>query len=209
MALSRDTRQGFVVNEAVVGAGSIQKPTKPTIGNDIGGLSGGITSDFLGRQPDNLNPILPTYFQFSMKRCPHLTFFCQGANLPSVSLSVITQPTRFVNIPHAPGVPEFEDLNINFMVDEELNNWLEIYEWIRSTVHTDDYKEYEKAPNHYTDATLTILNSAMNPKIRVEFYNLLPTSLSGLEFDSTTTNPEALIASATFRYTNYEITKLS
>jgi len=38
---------------------------------------------------------------------------------------------------------------------------------------------------------------------------LLPTSLSGLEFDSTTTVPEALIGTATFRYTNYEITKLS
>ena len=194
----------------VIGAGTgVKMPGKPDVGDEIAGLSGGITSDFLTRQPDNLNPLLTTYFQFSMKRCPHVTFFCQSANLPGISVSVIEQPTRFVNIPHAPGVPEFEDLSITFMVDEELNNWLELYEWIRSTVHTDDYKEYENAPNHYTDATLTLLNSAMNPKIRIEFFNLLPTSLSALEFDSTTTNPEALVGNATFRYTNYEITKLS
>ncbi len=189
------------------------KPTKsagPT-GDQVAGYnpSTGISTDFLARQPDNLNPLLPTYFQFSMKRCPHVTFFCQGANLPSINVSVIEQPTRFVDIPHAPGVPEFDDLTINFMVDEEMNNWMELYKWIRSTVHTDDYTEYEKAPEHYTDATLTILNSAMNPKIRVQFFNLLPTSLSGLEFDSTTTSPDALIGTATFRYTNYEITKLS
>lgn len=189
------------------------KPTTPAgpTGDQLAGYdpSSGLSADFLTRQPDNLNPLLPTYFQFSMKRCPHVTFFCQSANLPSISVSVINQPTRFVNIPHAPGIPEFDDLTINFIVDEELTNWMELYEWIRSTVHTDDHREYEKANEHYTDATLTILNSAMNPKIRVEFYNLLPVNLSGLEFDSTTTSPDALIGTATFRYTNYEITKLS
>ena len=203
--LSRENR----INFAQIG-GKPKPPVGPT-GDQLAGYNpnSGISADFLTRQPDNLNPLLPTYFQFSMKRCPHVTFFCQSANLPSISMSVIEQSTRFVNIPHAPGVPEFEDLTINFIVDEEMTNWIELYEWIRSTVHTDDYKEYEKAPEHYTDATLTILNSAMNPKMRVEFYNLLPTSLSGLEFDSTTTVPEALIGTATFRYTNYEITKLS
>ena len=197
------------VNVAQIGA-KPKTPAGPT-GDQLAGYdpSSGLSADFLTRQPDNLNPLLPTYFQFSMKRCPHVTFFCQSANLPSISVSVINQPTRFVNIPHAPGVPEFDDLTINFIVDEELTNWMELYEWIRSTVHTDDHREYEKAPEHYTDATLTILNSAMNPKIRVEFYNLLPVNLSGLEFDSTTTSPDALIGTATFRYTNYEITKLS
>ena len=197
-------------NERVAIGANPTTPAGPT-GDQLAGYdpSSGLSADFLTRQPDNLNPLLPTYFQFSMKRCPHVTFFCQSANLPSISVSVINQPTRFVNIPHAPGVPEFDDLTINFIVDEELTNWMELYEWIRSTVHTDDHREYEKANEHYTDATLTILNSAMNPKIRVEFYNLLPVNLSGLEFDSTTTSPDALIGTATFRYTNYEITKLS
>ena len=204
--LSRNNR----VDRVLIGAMKPVKPAGPT-GDQLAGYdpSTGLSADFLTRQPDNLNPLLPTYFQFSMKRCPHVTFFCQGANLPSISASPLEQPTRFVGIPHAPGIPEFDDLTINFIVDEEMNNWLELYEWIRSTVHTDDFKEYEASPEHYTDATLTILNSAMNPKIRVQFNNILPTSLSGLEFDSTTTVPEALIATATFRYTNYEITKLS
>ena len=203
--LSTSPRDGRVGFTSIGG-----KPTTPQgpTGDQLAGYVG-ITQDFLSRQPDNLNPLLPTYFQFSMKRCPHVTFFCQSANLPGISVNVIDQPTRFVSIPHAPGTPEYEDLTINFIVDEELTNWLEMHDWMKSLVHTTDYKEYEDAPEHYTDATLTLLNSAMNPKIRVQFFNLLPTSLSALEFDSTTTVPEALIATATFRYTNYEITKLS
>ena len=185
-------------------------PTGPT-GDELFGYdpAKGPTQDYSTRQVDNLNPLLPTYFQFSMKRCPSVTYFCQSANLPGLSVETIPQPTRFVNIPHTLGTPEFEDLTINFVVDENLNNWLELYDWMRSTVTTKDHKEYDDAPEHYSDDSLTILNSAMLPKIRVAFENIFPVSLSALEFDSTTTTPDALIGSATFRYTTYEITKLS
>ena len=199
-----------------------QRPTKGT-GVIIGGkpvtpagptadeLAGyeGITFDFLSRQPANLNPILPTYFQFSMKRCPHVSFFCQSANLPGVSLSVVEQPTRFRSIPHTPSTFEYEDLTINFLVDEEMKNWLEMYDWMKSTVTRKDHEEIEDTTDHYTDASLTLLNSAMQPQLRVQFFNMLPVELSSLEFDSTTPTPEPLVATASFRYTTYEITRLS
>jgi 7-cyano-7-deazaguanine synthase in queuosine biosynthesis len=122
---------------------------------------------------------------------------------------MIDQPTRFVSIPHSAGAVEFEDLTVSFIVDETLDNWLEIYNWMRSASNTKDFKEYEDSKEHYVDATLTVLNSSMTPQIRVEYENIIPTSLSALEFDSTVSTPEALIASATFKYTTYEITKLS
>ena len=114
---SRRDRMSF----AAIG-GKPKPPAGPT-GDQLAGYNpnSGISADFLTRQPDNLNPLLPTYFQFSMKRCPHVTFFCQSANLPSISASPLEQPTRFVGIPHAPGIPEFDDLTINFIVDEEMN----------------------------------------------------------------------------------------
>ena len=122
---------------------------------------------------------------------------------------MIPESTRFVDIPHSAGSPEFEDLTINFMVDEELTNWIEIWNWIRTISNTQDHTEYIEADQHYSDATLSLLNSSMTPKIRVEFRNIIPTSISALEFDSTVSNPDPLIATATFRYTTYEITKLS
>jgi len=161
------------------------------------------------RQPDNLNPLYPTYFQFTIKRTPSITYFCQGVNLPGMSLNMIPQTTRFVDIPHSAGSPEFEDLNINFMVDETLSNWIEIWHWMRTISNTKDHIEYIDTEEHYSDATLSILNSSMTPKIRIEFRNIIPTNISSLDFDSTITNPDALIASATFNYTTYEITKLS
>ena len=38
--------------------------------------------------------------------------------------------------------------------------------------------------NLYSDATLTLYNSADNPNFKVEFKDLFPTSLSPLQFDS-------------------------
>jgi len=196
-------------------------------GNTIGGTAGthsgptgddysdilfgydGLTTDFVNREVKNLNPLYPTYFQFSLARTPLLTYFCQGVNLPGIELGMIDQPTRFVSIPHSAGAVEFEDLTVSFIVDETLDNWLEIYNWMRSASNTKDFKEYEDSKEHYVDATLTVLNSSMTPQIRVEYENIIPTSLSALEFDSTVSTPEALIASATFKYTTYEITKLS
>ena len=185
---------------------SLSGATGPT-GDELFGYDG-VTNDYLSKQPSNLNPLLPTYFQFQMARCPNVTYFCQSANLPSISATPVPQPTRFVDVPHSPGIPEYDELNITFIVDEDLNNWLEIHDWIRSTVSTKDHLDYMDSPEHYSDASISILNSAMQPKIRVQFYNLLPTNLGGLEFDSSSASPDALIGSASFRFTSYEITKL-
>jgi len=193
--------------ERIIGSGDIVEPSGPTSDQLFGYDNLHLSAE--QRQPKNLNPLYPTYFQFTLKRTPTITYFCQGANLPGMSINMIPESTRFVDIPHSAGSPEFEDLTINFMVDEELTNWIEIWNWIRTISNTQDHTEYIEADQHYSDATLSLLNSSMTPKIRVEFRNIIPTSISALEFDSTVSNPDPLIATATFRYTTYEITKLS
>lgn len=193
--------------QRIIGSGDITSPSGPTSDQLFGYDKLHLSAE--QRQPKNLNPLYPTYFQFTLKRTPTITYFCQGANLPGMNINMIPQATRFVDIPHSAGSPEFDDLTINFMVDEELTNWLEIWNWIRTISNTKDHTEYIDADEHYSDATLSLLNSSMTPKIRVEFRNIIPTSISALEFDSTVSNPDPLIATATFKYTTYEITKLS
>ena len=39
----------------------------------------------LNRQPDNINPLMNTYFRFIMNKVPTITYFCQRVNLPSLS----------------------------------------------------------------------------------------------------------------------------
>jgi hypothetical protein len=94
-------------------------------------------------------------------------------------------------------------------VDEKMQNWLEIHDWLRSCANYKDSKEYVDDSIHTTGAELLILNSSYKPQFAVEFNNVIPTSISGLQFDSTTQDPQALVATATFKFTTYDITRVT
>ena len=57
-----------------------------------------------------------------------------------------------------------------------------------------------------SDARLLILNSNYNTISTINFYNIFPTSLTTLEFDSSATDINYLTADVNFKYTLYEIT---
>ena len=83
-----------------------------------------------------------------------------------------------------------------FLIDEYLKNWQEVYEWIIGD------------ENKYTSAVLTILSSSMNPTMEIHFKEIFPSSLSGINFDSTTTDPVYQQATVSFNYTSYIIKNL-
>ena len=164
----------------------------------------GTSADVLERYPERINPLLSTYYRFFIARLPNVNYFCQTASLPSVTLSQASIPTRFVNIP-TPSKMGFDELSITFVVDENLKNWLEVYNWMRSASNVSDFKEFRPESEHRTTASLVITNSIKNPKINVAFYNLFPVTLSSLDFSSTITDPEPLQATCTFSYSHYDI----
>ncbi len=161
----------------------------------------------LDRQPENTNPLLITEFKFTMQRIPTVTYFCQSANIPSVSVGNVEQNTMFSPI-NLPGVFRFEDLSLSFVVDETMKNWLEIYNWMRSTSNAEDFAEFETQDQHLSDATLVITNSAMKGKLVANFRDCFPKSLSGIDFNSAVSDPEPIIATTTFGFTTYSIERI-
>lgn len=186
-----------------IGSSTGKTPIPPSDKDALFGFSK-TNTDRSTRQPDKINGLMPTYFKMELDRCSTMTYFCQNVNLPGLSIIMIPQPTQFITIPRS-GLPEYEALTMQFLVDEDLSNWLEIYNWMMSITTEEDFAEIEDAPHHYSDANLFILNSAMQPNLRVQFKNIIPETLSGLEFDSTSSSPEPLTANVTFKYTTYDI----
>ena len=150
----------------------------------------------LVNQPKNMNPLADVQFKFDIAALPETSFFVQTASLPGISLTPmeIGLPQR-TGLALNTGVIQYEELTIAFLVDEYLKNWMEIYNWL-----TGD-------PS-YTSGVLTILSSSMNPTMEAHFKQLFPTSLSALEFDSTTADPTYQQASVSFKYTEYTIKSL-
>ena len=170
----------------------------------------------------NRNFLSPIGFKFSLKRSPGVAYFCNEANIPDMSLSVAEQPTYLRDIPLPGDKIDFGDLNLRFMVDEDLTNYMEIQNWIRGLGYPQSIKEYQdlekkayikqtfgkRRQDIYSDGTLQILSNNLVPKFQVIFDDLFPYSLSTVTFDATDTDIEYFTAEVSFKYTLYTLTNL-
>ena len=134
-----------------------------------------------------------------------------SVGLPGISLGEINQPTPFMPTQVPGNDLTWEPLNVTFLVDENLNCWREMYDWLNGIGFPNEYAEYKNQKTNkqlYSDATLTILNSNMNANYIVKFSDLFPTSLSEVAFDSAAGDIEGIKATATFRYLTYSYEKV-
>lgn len=170
----------------------------------------------LENTPTNPNFLSPLNFKFSIKRAPHINFFIQKIGIPSLSLPTYESPNPFVKIPQPGEHIDYGDLQLTFRVDENLQNYLEIHNWIRALGKPQDFKEYRALSQNpsYTgdglrsDLTLMILSSAKNPNYQFTFTEAYPYDLSELSFDTTKSDVEYIEATATFKYILFEITNI-
>ena len=175
-----------------------------------------------GTPIDNRNFLSPTGFKFGLKRIPGVAFFCNQANIPSLVLGVAEQPSYLKDIPLPGYKMQFGDLNLRFLVDEDLVNFMEIQNWMRGLGFPESLAEFNDLKNEailgamgkstedvYSDGNLQILSSNLVPKFQVVFNDLFPYSLSTVTFDATDTDIEYFTADVSFKYTIYQITDLS
>ena len=160
---------------------------------------------------DNKNFLSPLGFRLILNRTPNVEYFCQSATLPTVTLPETTQQvTPFVTIPHPGDHIQYDPLDLRFRVDEDMANYLEIYNWMVGLGFPDNYSQYKVLSDNnkekvYSDGTLLILTSNNNASIRVVFENMFPTSLSPLAFDVTQADIEYLEATVTMKYRKFYI----
>ena len=70
--------------------------------------------------PSNISYLSPIGFRFILSNFPEVTYFCQAANIPGVSIGGIDFPTPLKNIQFSGDEVSFEELSIRFVVDENL-----------------------------------------------------------------------------------------
>ena len=160
------------------------------------------------KQPDNQNFLSPLGFRFIIDKLPIVNYFCQSASLPSVSLQETEIPNPLVRIPLAGTKLTYAPLDIRFRVDEDMNNYLEIHNWLVSIGHPEKLAQFNDVKEKLSDGSILILTSNSNPHIRVAFEDMFPLSLTPLQFDVTQTDIEYLEAEVVFRYRKFSIEKL-
>ncbi len=174
-----------------------------------------------GTPIDNRNFLSPTGFKFALKRSPGVAFFCNQANIPSLDLGIAVQPSYLKDIDRPGDKITFGDLNLRFLVDEDLVNYMEIQNWIRGLGFPESLDQFQELKDEnvlgpmgksnddiYSDGTLQILSSNLVPKFQVIFRDLFPSNLSTVTFDATDTDIEYFTADVGFKYTIYTLTDM-
>ena len=81
-------------------------------------------------QPTVLDYASQTQWRLAFNRVPKTTWFCTTANVPGINLGEAQYAAPMSDMFIAGDKLTFETLNITFIVDEELQNYRELWEWI-------------------------------------------------------------------------------
>ena len=174
-----------------------------------------MTNSAFGKQIANRNFLSGVGFKFNLTKFPKVDFFSNSARIPELNLELTTQASYLKNI-DVPGERlSYGDFTLRFLVDENMENYQSIYDWLTGLGFPETTKEFaeiikdkdgQRDPKEaFCDGTLRILNSNYREVGKVKFNDLFPISLTSLEFDATNTDVQFFTAEATFKYTLYKL----
>ena len=195
------------------------------------------TTNVIQREPSKSDYASPIQFRFKCTKLPTVEFFVQSANIPGINLGSAQQNTPLYDMPLPGDKITFAALDMSFLVDENLNNYKEIHDWILGLGFPSNNQQFQDLQSAgsdrfpgssrstaatgtstpqplneggiYSDAILTVLNSKNIAKTEIRFQNVYPTSLGGLNYDVRQTDVDYLSASVSFNYMNYDIVQIS
>ena len=192
------------------------------------------TTNAYSRQPTKFDYASPTQFKFQLLKLPKVEYFCTSVNIPGVSLSNVDIATPLKSIPVPGTILNYGDLEMSFLVDENLENYREIHGWLTGLGFPRDHKQAktlvdaakDRFPTGgksdavtdagkvtgspmplgpvFSDATLNVLTSKNTANIEVRFSDMFPVSLSALNFNQQANDVDYLSASVTMKYKIYE-----
>lgn len=147
-------------------------------------------------QQNNLSQL---NFRLKLYTLPEVEFKAQSVIIPGLNLGVADFPTPFIMVPE-PGNISYEQLTVNFMVGEDMKDYMEIFDWMVGLGYPDGIGTYKRK---FIDGSVLILNSNQKILKNVRFTNMFPVSLTDLTFDSTLTEIQYATATVGFRFTRF------
>jgi hypothetical protein len=159
------------------------------------------------------NYLSPLEFKVVINRLPNVQFFTQRAMIPSISTTPVEQPTRFNPVFQTPDRVNFSSFDLTFIVDEAMNNYMEVFNWILSTTSfesSDRYRQLKASQaGLFSDISVIILNSKKNPNIEISYKNCFPFSLSDIQLNTTDSDVTYPESTASFQYDTFDIKHLT
>jgi hypothetical protein len=166
-------------------------------------------------QISNRNFLSPIGFKFNISKNRKIDFFSNKARIPGLNLGISKQPSPFKIIDVPGDTIEYEDFILNFIVDENLENYMLIHNWITGLGFPENFDQFKNLTTNddgigdeklqFSDGSLAILNSNYKEIAQIRFRDLYPYMITPIEFDATVNDIQYFTAEVSFKYTIYNI----
>ena len=161
-------------------------------------------------------------FRLLIDKIHPVEYYVKKCSIPGLQFTEIAQGAGVGLDAYFPGDKvTFENLTVDFLVDEDLGNFKEVYDWMNAIVPIKDPSDYAAyvgskqtvtgtssslggTENEMSDVTLITTTNKNIPNKFFRFHDCFPISLSGLEFESGA-DGEAVVATVEFKFTYYDI----
>lgn len=167
---------------------------------------------------NNINLLQPSGFKVTIDRryYDNIEFFAQSVLHPTVSLAAVSLPYKRVGTVSVAGDKlEFSELQMNVLLDENMNSYIEIYRWLKRLVEQKQVNPGDMqiqrpfgdtaAITSEADITISVLSSHNQPIRRLRYIDCVPTSLGDVSFEAAIGDVQPLVFPLSFRYSYFEI----
>ena len=141
----------------------------------------------------NKNPLVTTdKFKLVFAQSPNTSYFCQNFTIPAVvnGETTISRPTVDAHVPGPKTT--YDPLSINMLIAEDMENYIEMFNWI-------------VAGDKQDDMTVYILSSKNKANIKLTFKNTFPTSIGSVTFNTQDSDVTYGTVEVNFRYDYFTI----
>jgi len=168
----------------------------------------------LQRQPDNINMLNQHVGRLVLKRAPTTNFFIQDVSIPPMQLGVANFHTQLDLIPWPGDSLARGTLDVMFKVDEDLTNYMEIWNWMVKLASPDNYSQYASLTPRtvkmagegvFSDVMVMLSNSAQRPNMEFRFQDAFPVAISGLRFTTRDGEATPLDVEVNFRFRHFTV----
>ena len=166
-------------------------------------------------QISNRNFLSPVGFKFTLAKNPKISFFCNSARIPEISLGSAVQSTYLKDLDIPGEKLTYGDFSLRFLVDENMENYMAVHNWLTGLGFPETAQQFRDLTTdddgqtdlnlQFSDGSLHILNSNFRDVAIVKFRDLYPISLTSLEFESSDTDINYFTAEVSFKYTVYNV----
>lgn len=147
---------------------------------------------------DNKNYLSPTAYRVNIdaERFANLQYFCVNAKIPSIELDKAKLDFRNFSYGTTGEKIDWGSLDIKFIVDEQMFDYIELFGWLKDNSTQDDITK--------SDIILTVHSSKNNVVRKIRFVDAFPISIGEINFDSQATEVLHITVDASFGYTYFE-----